>query len=153
MQTRNFLFLVVLITPQIARADEAAEAKAKKDMEGLQGTWKMVKYLDKDGQEFPPDKVFQPKHTTWKFTGNKLDCGFFQPGSEVTLDCSTNPPRIFIKSYHKPTRTENSVKGVYDLAGKKLPLCLAVGKGDYPTKLESSKDGKTIVMEFIQEEK
>src|SRR5437764_624829 len=110
-----------------------ADAKSS-DQEKIQGTW-TVESATRGGMPAPDDMI---KNTKFVFAGTKVTIqGGGGPGAEeatFTLDGGKKPGAIDIKPMSRP---EQAVKGIYELQGDTLKLCVK-REGDRPTEFTST---------------
>lgn len=142
------LALVVPAAPK-DKEKELTEA-AKKDLKKLEGVWKGVKGV-KDGEEAKDDE-----EVLVEFKGRTLlfkDMEFL----EITgLDTTTDPKLIDFKTVvdRGPLRKGTVFEGIYKFDGDTLTLALfEEGGTNRPTKFESAKGSKVILMTFERQKK
>jgi uncharacterized protein (TIGR03067 family) len=115
---------VVLLTAANAPQGDAG----KKDMEKLQGTWRVVS-MEGEGEKAPADFA---KRFTYTFKGDRIHFlgDKTTPGADLefsyTLDAAKQPKAIDMKITKSPDKKdvgEGSV-GIYVLDGDNLKLCM-----------------------------
>jgi uncharacterized protein (TIGR03067 family) len=117
----NTRFLMLVGVGLVLGADAPQEPAVKKDLENLQGTWKLVSAMQ-DGKALSEDKV---KRTTIVFQGNK----FTFPGQSeqatskegtIKIDQTKKPKRMDARS------TQGEVMlGIYEINGDHYKVCFA----------------------------
>jgi uncharacterized protein (TIGR03067 family) len=139
------LLLLALVMP-------AADPKedAKKDLEKMQGTWKVQKLVN-NGTEAPAEVVAKMSVVIEK---NKMTVqSEGRPGevAEVTLDPSQKPAHYDFT----PTNPNDNKprQGLYKFDGDKLYLCWTRGGGGRPKDLESKPESMIVVFELKKEKK
>jgi uncharacterized protein (TIGR03067 family) len=147
------LALAAPADPPKEKEKEFTEA-AKKHLDKLQGVWKAVKGV-KDGVEETDapgdgaDLLIEFKGRTMLMKGNE----FF----EITgLDTTTDPKCIDAKTVAAagPLPKGTVFEGIYKLDGDTLTLAVFEGGGtNRPTKFESTKGSKVILMTFERQKK
>jgi uncharacterized protein (TIGR03067 family) len=135
--------------PPKEKEKELTEA-AKKDLKKLEGVWKPVKGI-KDGVEETDDE-----DVALEFKGRTLlvkDMEFL----EITgLDTTTDPKLIDFKTVadRGPLKKGTVFEGIYKLDGDTLTLALyEEGGTNRPTKFESAKGSKVILITFERQKK
>jgi uncharacterized protein (TIGR03067 family) len=127
----------LLMIPAVAlllAADKPEDPASKKDLDGLQGTWKLVSAMQ-DGKSLPDDTV---KKTTIVFK----DFTFLFPGSAQYA--TSRAGRIEIDATKKPKEmdaisTEKEVMlGIYELEGNSYKVCFAPAGKPRPSELAST---------------
>jgi uncharacterized protein (TIGR03067 family) len=113
--------LFVMIAANLIMAEPSKQDLVKKDMEGIQGTWKIVA-LEADGKQDPAEIV-----ATLKLVF-KDDTLTFTPGEpgftnyKYVLDPTTKPPS-FTMIHADGTNKGKTEKGIYSLEGDRLKIC------------------------------
>jgi RNA polymerase sigma factor (sigma-70 family) len=116
-------------------ATPAQDAKA--DKEKLQGTWEFVS-VQFGGKEAQGDEAEQMKNQKYVFKGDKLTA---KVEIEYTIDPTKNPKEIDWKIDEGPPQERGTWKGIYQLKGDELTLCMAMPNRDRPTEF-ASKEGE-----------
>lgn len=129
---------LLLIAALLVGADDD---QAKKDLESMQGNWKLVS-LEIEGK-----KQDKPQPGSMTIKGNKLthpgEGGKVEEGT-FTLDPTKKPKAMDMKS-SSTTGKEMSISAIYSIEGDTLKLCL--GKKDRPTEFKAAKDNVLLVFE------
>jgi uncharacterized protein (TIGR03067 family) len=129
-------------------ADNAEDPASKKDLEGLQGTWKLISAM-RDGEALPPDKV---KKTSIVIKG---DTFLFPESAEyatskegtIRLDATKTPKQM------DATSTEKEVMlGIYELDGDRYKVCFAPTGKPRPTEF-ASKSGSGNLLQVWKRKK
>jgi uncharacterized protein (TIGR03067 family) len=139
MVIHAILFLAAGLLPA---SDTTKEDAAKKELEKLQGTWKITS-LEVGGKPLPEDAVsgtFTLKGDKYTFkTDDQEEEGTFK------IDPSKKPPAIdlLIGSGMDKGKTQ---LGVYKLEGDRLTLCFAVaGDKERPGKFATAEDSNQLL--------
>ena len=140
--------LVIVAAGLLVAADGPQEEAAKKDLEKLQGTWKLVS-ATQDGKALADDKV---KRTTIVFKGNQ----FRFPGEAeqatsregtVQLDPTKKPKQM------DATSPQGEVmKGIYEVEGDRYQVCFAPTGKERPGEF-ASKSGSGFIFQVWQRKK
>ena len=141
------LALAVPAAPK-EKEKELTEA-AKKDLKKLEGTWKAVKGT-KDGEDMGDEDVsIEFKGRTLLLKGQEL--------LEVTgMDTTTDPKCIDFKAIAEsgPISKGTVFEGIYKIDGDTFTLALFEDGGtNRPTKFESAKGSKVILVTFERQKK
>jgi uncharacterized protein (TIGR03067 family) len=145
MSPSSSLLLLAFLLP-------AADPKedAKKDLEKMQGTWKVEK-LVRDGTEAPAEMRAKMNVVIAK---NKMTVQTEgRPGeeAEITLDPSTKPAQFDFTPGNP--NDKNLRKGLYKFDGDTLYLCWTRGGGERPKAFESKPQSMVVVFELKKEKK
>ena len=131
--TTKAQFLIVAAIGVSLATDNSLDPASKKDLDGLQGTWKLVSAM-RDGEALPKDKVKQTtiviKDDTFLFP----DLAEYATSKEGTikLDATKNPKQM------DATSTEKEVMlGIYKLDGDRYKVCFAPTGKPRPSELAS----------------
>jgi len=146
MKLRGLIVLgLVLAFGAVKAADDA-----DKDKEKLQGAWQPIAAIER-GEEQSKEKLKNRKIT---FKGDKITVKHDEEVHDVTfkLDASKKPKEIDVTGKDKEGK-EQQMKGIYELKGDTLKVCLAMEGGDRPSKFESPDGSKLIfvTLERIKE--
>src|SRR5204863_9255711 len=119
--TTKAQFLIVAAIGVSLATDNSVDPASKKDLDGLQGTWKLVSAI-RDGEALPKDKVKQTtiviKDDTFVFP----DLAEYATSKQGTtkLDARKTPRQM------DATSTEKEVMlGIYELDGDHYKVCFA----------------------------
>lgn len=131
---RHFLVVVTcFLVMSLAWADEKEDA-AKKELEKMQGEWKL---------SVQDDVTLKIKGNEYEFTaGNISEKGKFK------FNPSTKPAQVDVDITEGNDAGKKQV-GIYELKEDKVKFCFAkAGEVKRPDKFESSEDGSLILFEF-----
>ncbi len=141
--------LIVLLATSLMAGEPPRQDAVKKDLDGIQGTWKMVA-LEADGKQAPAEMVAALKLI---FKDDTLTFTPGEPGySNYTykLDPTTKPARFDMTHADGPKKGETD-KGIYSLEGNHLRICF--GKADTRPKEFSTTAGSGVGMYTMEREK
>jgi len=146
--TTKAQFLIIAAIGVSLAADNPQDVASKKDLDGLQGNWKLVSAM-RDGEELPKDKV---KKTTIII---KDDTFLFPDSAEyatskegtIKLDATTKPKQM------DATSTEKEVMlGIYELDGDRYKVCFAATGKPRPSEF-ASKPGSGNLLQVWKRKK
>src|SRR5262249_49404205 len=136
----------------LGAASLIADDKDKKDIDALQGTWK-VESFKVAGQDAPDDVVtegtfaIKDKKYTLIVKGEEAETGTFK------VDPEKKPKAIDLEISSGNDKGKKQL-GIYTLKGDALTFCFGFpGSDDRPAKLESTEDSKTILLVLKREKK
>ena len=113
----------------------AAEDDAKKDLEKMQGEWKVTAF------EFSGAKI--PKEETDKLSvsikGSELT-PVSKTAVTIKLDATTTPRQITLTD---KTKTQY---GIYEITGDTIKMCLGFDEAGRPKAFATEKDSKTFML-------
>ena len=118
--------LIVLLATSLIAGESSKQDAVKKDVDGIQGTWKMVA-LEAEGKQAPTEVVAPLKLT---FKGDTLTFTPGEPGFSnynYKLDPTTTPASFDMSHTDGPNKGKTD-KGIYLLEGDHLKICF--GKAD-----------------------
>ncbi len=128
-----------------AKPKEPPAAKRESDQERLQGDWEVVK-TEVFGKDAPEGEVTKG---VWTFRGEKLLTKSLQDSviqSEVKLDEKAKPKTLDVTPIDGPEGEKGKTfKGIYELTGDDLRLCMAGPGLDRPTEFKT-KEGAHILL-------
>ena len=146
--TTKAQFLIIAATGVSLAADNPQDLASKKDLDGLQGSWKLASAM-RDGEVLPKDKV---KKTTIVI---KDDTFLFPDSAEyatskegtIKLDATTKPKQM------DATSTEKEVMlGIYELDGDRYKVCFAPTGKPRPSEF-ASKPGSGNLLQVWKRKK
>src|SRR4051794_3508030 len=114
-------------------ADEPSDSASKKDLQGLQGTWKLVSAMQ-NGRALAEEKV---KKTSIVFKGDT----FLFP--DLAEDATSRAGTIKIDATKKPRQMDaistakETMLGIYELDGDNYKVCFAPAGKPRPTEFGS----------------
>ena len=145
MRAHCLLFLLVTF---IVAADEPKGNSAKKDMDKLQGYWR-VSNVAQVGT-LGPDKdvrnlrlVFTEKILSFEWVGKATY------DAKYRLDPTKKPKTIDITFITGPDEGK-TFRGIYELEGKTLKLCYSRSESKRPTKLSSKPEAECLLLVLKQ---
>lgn len=117
-----FLSFLFLMLP----AADSKEDAAKKDLDKLQGTWKMAS-LEVDGKTVPEDKL---KSSTLTIKGDKyiISVNDKTYETQLTLDATEKPKTIDMKFLDGANKDKTAL-GIYKIDGETFTMCRALNPG------------------------
>jgi RNA polymerase sigma factor (sigma-70 family) len=126
------------------RTGEAQAKDGKADKDKLQGAWEFVSG-QMGGKETQGDEAEQIKKQKFVFKGDKfiakVECTY-------TIDPGKKPKEIDLQVNEGPEQERGTWKGIYDLQGDELVLCMALPNQDRPTQFASKEGELTTLMKF-----
>ena len=151
--TTKAQFLIIAAIGVSLAADNPQDPASKKDLDGLQGSWKLVSAM-RDGKALPKDKV---KKTTIVIKDDtfKDDTFVFPDSAEyatskegtIKLDATTKPKQM------DATSTEKEVMlGIYELDGDRYKVCFAPTGKPRPSEF-ASKPGSGNLLQVWKRKK
>jgi uncharacterized protein (TIGR03067 family) len=142
------VFFAALFTGLCFAAD-AKEDAVKKELEKLQGTWKVVKAI-KEGRAKSDDEL---KEMHAVITADKLTVKLTVKASEdlsettpFTIDPSKQPTTIDL------TIGKRTLQGIYELDKDTLKICVSLEEDKRPTEFTSTDKSRTSLL-ILQREK
>ena len=129
--------LVVLMVTASMIAQPSRQDLVKKDLNGIQGTWKIVA-LEADGKQAPAEIVAMLKFV---FKDDTLTCVPGEPGFtnyKFKLDPATKPAG-FAMTHADGTKQGETDKGIYALEGDRLKICFC-SQARFPANLRRRPD-------------
>jgi uncharacterized protein (TIGR03067 family) len=144
---KRFGVSAVLVIALVAAGTAGDGDAAKKELQRLQGTWKVLKML-MEGKPVPDEMIEKAQvvvsgHKATVKIGEKDETAF------ITVDPTKKPAAIDVR----PEKEKGVIKGIYKLEKDRLTVCIA-GKPDAPrpkefTSTEESGTG-LIVLERVK---
>jgi len=142
MHMRAAITLTIMLGLSLSGASAQDAAKkaeaAKKEMEALEGTWVAVA-ATRDGEQAPEDRlqtiklVFKANQVTHRQTG------------KYELDPAEKPKSIDIKPL-EDTDAEKIIKGIYEIKGDELTVCVSMPGKERPTEFASKPGSGTALL-------
>ncbi len=134
-------WLVMVIAVGLVAADQKADAP-KDDNAKIVGTWKFVD--GNRGGEKPPEEFLKSFKVTFTDKGKVIAAPDNKEGT-FQLDSSKKPKTMEVNIDGK------THKGVYELDGDNLNVCIAEDGEETPTKFETKPCSKQMLMIFKRE--
>jgi uncharacterized protein (TIGR03067 family) len=138
---------VALIIFLAVNTDDAA---IRKEVQRLEGTWKVVA-MEAEGKKVAEKDI---PFETVVFKQGKIDVERERKkGAAVLmykLDVSKTPKTISVKD--ETVKKNHDVNGIYSLDGDKLKICL-ISKGAAPTEFKIASDSEGIILELKREKR
>jgi uncharacterized protein (TIGR03067 family) len=136
--------LFVVLLAGLGYAGHAQEA-VKKELEKLQGTWKVLKAI-KEGDPAPDEKTAKMQVI---IAGDKLTLkdGNRDEPTTITIDPGKKPATIDLKVNEKLT-----IQGIYELDKDALKICFGLEGSKRPAEFASTGQSKTGLL-ILQREK
>jgi uncharacterized protein (TIGR03067 family) len=141
---------LLIVAAALLVAADAKDDAVKKDKEALQGTWKPVA-REKNGK-LESEKDPELAKTRFVFKGDKLieQEGKNEDEYTFTIDPTQKPKAIDLSLKVRDEVLIN--KGIYELDGDTLRICLATNPdASRPTKFETKQGSKTVMGTFKRE--
>src|SRR5262249_5711830 len=136
-------FLVLSAAVVLVAAGQPAKEDVKKELDKLQGEWKMVS-LEQRGKKAPDEEV---KAYTLTIKGDQWIVSVQDRegrGMTIKIDPSKNPKTIDLTQ--KLGEKEVVSQGIYKLEGDTLTLCRTQGKQERPKEFKTTEDGGILVV-------
>jgi RNA polymerase sigma factor (sigma-70 family) len=151
LKTALIIFLTVVAFSGIfaglahyATVDAGSAQDAKSDKEKLQGTWEFVSG-EFGGQQAKGAEAEQMKMLKFVFKGDKLTA---KTEGEYTIDSSKKPKQIDLKISDGPENERGTWKGIYELKGDELTLCVALPNQDRPAAFATKEGELTLLLKL-----
>ncbi|QJW99117.1 TIGR03067 domain-containing protein [Frigoriglobus tundricola] len=130
--------------PPNEKEKELPEA-AQKQLQKLQGKWKVVKLCAK-GMEYQPAEG--DRDLIAEFKGRKFSFTGVEKGEVVAIDSLADPKCLDMKCLEKG-RTGVVDEGIFKLDGDTLTICFYQGEGkNRPTSFDAPKEPGTVMAVF-----
>jgi uncharacterized protein (TIGR03067 family) len=138
--------VVAALLGVIAQAQDAAKKNAdiKKDMDSLQGTWLAVS-AEREGEKAPAERV---KGIKLVF---KDDVVTHRQENKYELDPTQSPKTIDLRPVESADE-EKTIKGIYEIKGDDLTVCVSLPGGKRPTEF-ASKPGSGAALIVLKKSK
>jgi uncharacterized protein (TIGR03067 family) len=120
----------------------AQDAKADKDK--LQGTWEFVSG-QMGGKDADGEEAEQMKKQKYVFKGDKLTA---KVECTYTIDSSKKPKEFDLMVEDGPEQERGTWKGIYELKGDELTLCMALPNQDRPTEFVTKEGELTTLLKL-----
>jgi uncharacterized protein (TIGR03067 family) len=128
-----------ILTAALLVAAAPDDGKGKADREKLQGDWKTESFL-LNGAPLPKEKQFPDRLLTFKDeTFSEVRGGKVAVRGTFTLDPSKSPKWLDATFLEGGPKGE-TVRGIYELNGDTLRVCVGTPETDRPTVFESKPD-------------
>jgi RNA polymerase sigma factor (sigma-70 family) len=126
------------------RAGEGEARNARGDKDKLQGTWEFVSG-QMGGKEAEGAEAEQIKKQKFIFKGDKL---LARSEARYTLDPGKKPKEFDLQVDEGPEQERGTWKGIYDLKGDELTLCVAPPNLDRPTEFVSRQGEQAMLLKL-----
>jgi uncharacterized protein (TIGR03067 family) len=139
----RFCFPVIAMICVLLGSAAAQNDAVKKDLESLQGVWRIVSM--EGGYALAAEKLKEMKLT---IRGNKASHLASEGQTEeatIKLDPSKKPKAIDFTPQTGPDKAKNLL-GIYAIDGDTLRICATIDGGDRPTEFKASKEASLIVL-------
>jgi uncharacterized protein (TIGR03067 family) len=133
-----------LVTAHYVAVYSAEPKDDKSDKDKLQGTWEFVSGQI-GGKEPDGDEADRIKKHTFVFKGDKLTA---KEESTYTIDPGKTPKQIDLNVDVGPEAERGTWKGIYELKGDELTMCMALPNQDRPTEFTSKEGTMTFLMKL-----
>jgi len=138
-----FILTFLLLAGPVAPVEEAV----RKNPESLEGTWAITSAIH-DGRKSAPEKI---KSVRLTFAGDKLTVhGDKGMESVFKLDAAKKPCQIDVTPGDGPDKG-TVLKGIYELKGDELRICIGKSGKDRPTEFASKEKSGIILIELKRE--
>jgi RNA polymerase sigma factor (sigma-70 family) len=117
---------------------------AKTDNEKLQGMWELIS-AQSGGKEAEGRDAEQMKMLKFSIKGDKL---IAKTEAGYTLDPSKKPKEIDLLVADGPEQERGTWKGIYELMGDELTLCMALPNHERPTQFVSNEGEMTMLLKL-----
>ena len=145
MKARLLMIPAVVL---LIAADKPPDPASKKDLDGLQGTWKLVS-ATQDGKALAQDKVKKTtivfKDDTFRFPGS-AEYATSRAGT-IKIDATKTPRQMDAISPEKEV-----MLGIYELHGDNYKVCFAPAGKPRPNEL-TSKPGSGYILQVWARQK
>jgi RNA polymerase sigma factor (sigma-70 family) len=117
---------------------------AKTDKDKLQGTWEFVSG-QMGGKDADGEEAEQMKKQKYVFKGDKLTA---KVECTYTIDSSKKPKEFDLTVEDGPEQERGTWKGIYELKGDELTLCMALPNQDRPTEFVTKEGELTTLLKL-----
>jgi uncharacterized protein (TIGR03067 family) len=117
---------------------------AKNDKDKLEGTWEFVSGQF-GGKEVEGGEAEEMKKHKFVFKGDKLTVKVECP---YTIDATKKPKEFDLKVEDGPEQERGTWKGIYELKGDVLTLCMALPHEARPTEFETKEGQLTMLLKL-----
>jgi uncharacterized protein (TIGR03067 family) len=141
--------LMIPAAALLLAADNPQDPASKKDLEGLQGTWKLVSAMQ-DGKALPEDKVKQTKivFKADSFRFPKLAEYATSRAGTIKIDATKQPKEMDAVSTEKEV-----MLGIYELNGDNYKVCFAPTGKPRPSEFASTPGSGQILQVWERKKK
>jgi uncharacterized protein (TIGR03067 family) len=145
--TMRLTIMLTILGASLCWADDAKDDAVKKEMEKLQGTWKVVKAV-KRGEAAPEDEL---KKMQVVITGDKLTVkdGTHNETTPFAIAPTRQPATIDLTV----EKAKLTIQGIYELDKGVLKICVGLDGKKRPTEFTSTENSGTILLVLEREKK
>jgi uncharacterized protein (TIGR03067 family) len=143
------MLLAMMLIPPLPVADGPRSEASERELRRHQGTW-IVTSMVREGQEAPAEivasirRIVEGEHVVWKRDGKRF------AGTALELDPAADPKAIDVIPDGGPSRGEK-VRGIYELDGETLRICMAGPGQDRPKAFRADKGSGHTLTTFRRE--
>jgi uncharacterized protein (TIGR03067 family) len=148
MKRRLLAISMIAFAACVAAAEDEA---TKKDLDGIQGTWRMVS-REKDGKADAADAIKDVLMTNegnkFSFKGSASGAGAMK--GTLRLDASKKPKTMDRMPSDGPQKGK-TLPGIYSLEGDKLTICVALTGKERPKEFATTAKSGRVLSVFKRE--
>lgn len=116
----------------------------KSDKEKLEGSWQ-IESAKTGGQDAADDELKQMQENKFVFKGDTVKV---KAEAKYMIDPAKTPKELTLEVTEGPQQEQGTWKGIYELKGDELTICINMPGADRPQKFESNAGDRTVLMKL-----